>query len=129
MSIPRSGPARLPGVITARFPALAQADVGIAPAPIVSVGFALNAGPSRPGTGGRCRPRRARSPRPLTAAYRLIMVGGAPSNYCTGMFPGLVTMGVSGGLSRAPMFAAAGDVTCLPDGDPISGVQAKPGRT
>jgi hypothetical protein len=32
----------------------------------------------------------------------------SPSNYWTGMFPGLVIMGVSSGLSQAPMFAAAG---------------------
>jgi hypothetical protein len=43
----------------------------------------------------------------VAAAYWLIMIGGTPA-YWTAMFPGLVLMGISGGLSQAPMFAAAG---------------------
>jgi EmrB/QacA subfamily drug resistance transporter len=85
-----------------------QAGLGIAPAPVVSVGFALNAGPIQ-ARYGRTLPAAAGTlAMALAAAYWLVTVGGAPSNYWTGMFPGLVIMGVSGGLSQAPMFAAAG---------------------
>jgi EmrB/QacA subfamily drug resistance transporter len=83
------------------------AGVGIAPAPVVSVGFALNAGPIQARYGRTLPAVVGTLTMALAAVYWLIMVGGTPSNYWTGMFPGLVIMGVSGGLSQAPMFAAA----------------------
>jgi EmrB/QacA subfamily drug resistance transporter len=84
-----------------------QAGVGIAPAPIASVGFALNAGPLRARYGPTLPAVAGTAAMALAAAYWLATVSGTPS-YWTAMFPGLVIMGVSGGLSQAPMFAAAG---------------------
>ncbi|WP_141955313.1 MFS transporter [Actinoallomurus bryophytorum] len=45
----------------------------------------------------------------LAAAYWLLMVTDRPS-YGTAMLPALVLMGISGGLSQAPMLAAAGSL-------------------
>jgi EmrB/QacA subfamily drug resistance transporter len=84
-----------------------QAGVGIAPAPVASVGFALNAGPIQARFGRTLPAVAGTAAMALAAVYWLIMVGATPS-YWTAMFPGLVIMGVSGGLSQAPMFAAAG---------------------
>jgi NAD(P)-dependent dehydrogenase (short-subunit alcohol dehydrogenase family) len=89
-----------------------RAGVGIAPAPVASVGFALNAGPIQ-ARFGRTMPAVAGTIAMAAAAvYWLITVSGSPS-YWSAMFPGLVLMGVSGGLSQAPMFAAA--VTLAPE--------------
>lgn len=43
----------------------------------------------------------------LAALYWVIAVRAEP-DYWSAMFPGLVLMGISGGLSQASMFAAAG---------------------
>lgn len=90
-----------------------RAGIGIAPAPIASVGFALNAGPIQARFGRTLPAVTGTIVMALAAAYWLLMVEGTHSDYWTGMFPGLVIMGVSGGLSQAPMFAAAG--TLAPD--------------
>ncbi|MCL2584396.1 MAG: MFS transporter [Streptosporangiales bacterium] len=84
-----------------------RAGVGIAPAPVVSVGFALSAGPIQSRYGRTLPAVTGMLAMALAAAWWLVMVSGAPS-YWTAMFPGLVVMGVSGGLSQAPLFAAAG---------------------
>jgi hypothetical protein len=85
-----------------------RAGIGIAPAPIASVGFALNAGPIQARLGRTIPAVVGTIAMTAAAAYWLAMVSGSPSDYWVGMFPGLVIMGVSGGLSQAPMFAAAG---------------------
>jgi EmrB/QacA subfamily drug resistance transporter len=89
-----------------------RAGAGIAPAPVVSVGFALSAGPIQSRYGRTLPAVIGTVTMALAAAWWLIMVGETPS-YWTAMFPGLVIMGISGGLSQAPMFAAAG--TLPPD--------------
>jgi EmrB/QacA subfamily drug resistance transporter len=85
-----------------------RAGIGIAPAPIASVGFALNAGPIQARLGRTIPAVVGTLAMTAAAVYWLAVVSGGPSNYWAGMFPGLVIMGVSGGLSQAPMFAAAG---------------------
>jgi MFS family permease len=89
-----------------------QAGAGIAPAPVASVGFALKAGPIQVRYGRTLPAVAGTIAMALAALYWLIMIDGTPA-YWTAMFPGLVIMGVSGGLSQAPMFAAAG--TLAPD--------------
>jgi len=89
-----------------------HAGAGIAPAPVVSVGFALSTGPIQARYGRTLPALTGTTAMAVAAAYWLIMIGGTPA-YWTAMFPGLVIMGISGGLSQAPMFAAAG--TLAPD--------------
>jgi MFS family permease len=84
-----------------------RAGLGIAPAPIVSVGFALSAGPIRARFGRTVPAVVGTLAMAAAALYWLIAVGDTPA-YWTAMFPGLVIMGISGGLSQAPLFAAAG---------------------
>jgi EmrB/QacA subfamily drug resistance transporter len=84
-----------------------RAGLGIAPAPIVSVGFALSAGPIRARFGRTLPAVFGTLAMAAAAVCWLSTVGTAPS-YWNEMFPGLVIMGVSGGLSQAPLFAAAG---------------------
>jgi EmrB/QacA subfamily drug resistance transporter len=84
-----------------------HAGVALAPAPIVSVGFAMSAGPIQRRFGRTLPAVVGTLTMALAAVYWLITVTGAP-DYWSGMFPGLVMMGISGGLSQAPMFAAAG---------------------
>jgi EmrB/QacA subfamily drug resistance transporter len=84
-----------------------QAGLAIAPAPIVSVGFAMTAGPTQRRF-GRVLPAVVGTVTMAVAAlYWLIAASDTPS-YWAGLFPGLFLMGVSGGLSQAPMFSAAG---------------------
>ena len=88
------------------------AGVGLAPAPIVSIGFAVGAGPIQRRFGRTAPAVTGTILMALAAGWWLARVGSAP-NYWSSMFPGLVIMGISGGLSQAPMFAAAG--TLPPD--------------
>jgi hypothetical protein len=73
----------------------------------VSIGFAVSAGPIRRRFGRTLPAVTGTLMMALASAYWLLMVTGRPS-YGTAMFPALVLMGISGGLSQAPMFAAAG---------------------
>jgi EmrB/QacA subfamily drug resistance transporter len=83
------------------------AGVGIAPAPIVSIGFAVSAGPVQRRFGRTLPATVGTVAMAVAGSYWLLRVGTHP-DYWSEMFPGLVVMGVSGGLSQAPMFAAAG---------------------
>ncbi|GAB2648198.1 MFS transporter [Saccharopolyspora gloriosae] len=84
-----------------------EAGIGIAAAPIVSVCFAVNAGPIRRRFGRVLPAAVGTLTMSAAAGYWLLTVTDVPA-YWSAMFPGLVLMGVSGGLSQAPLFAAAG---------------------
>ncbi|MFJ9779178.1 MFS transporter [Amycolatopsis sp. NPDC101161] len=86
-----------------------EAGIAIAPAPIVSVGFAMSAGPIRRRFGRVLPAVAGTATMALAAGYWLATVTDTPA-YWTTLFPGLVLMGVSGGLSQAPLFAAAGSL-------------------
>lgn len=86
-----------------------RTGLGLAPAPVVSVGFALSAGPIQRRF-GRVLPAVTGVLIMTTAAIWWLLTVNQASSYTTGLFPGLVLMGVSGGLSQAPMFAAAGSL-------------------
>jgi EmrB/QacA subfamily drug resistance transporter len=83
-----------------------KAGLCLAPAPVTSIGFAISAGPIQRRF-GRTKPAVFGSLTMSAAAiYWLIAVESHPA-YWTAMFPPLILMGISGGLSQAPMFAAA----------------------
>jgi EmrB/QacA subfamily drug resistance transporter len=84
-----------------------QAGIGLAPAPIVSVGFAISAGPIQRRFGRTLPAVVGTLVMALAGGYWLFAITGSPA-YWSAMFPALVLMGISGGLSQAPMFAAAG---------------------
>ncbi|MFR9732249.1 MFS transporter [Saccharopolyspora sp. MS10] len=84
-----------------------EAGMGIAAAPIVSVGFAMSAGLIRRRFGRVLPAAVGTLTMSAAAGYWLLTVTDEPAYWST-MFPGLVLMGVSGGLSQAPLFAAAG---------------------
>jgi EmrB/QacA subfamily drug resistance transporter len=84
-----------------------RAGLALAPAPITAIGFAVGAGPTQRRLGRTLPAVTGTITMSFAALYWIITVGVAPS-YWTAMFPGLVLMGISGGLSQAPMFAAAG---------------------
>jgi EmrB/QacA subfamily drug resistance transporter len=83
-----------------------QAGVGLAPAPITSVTFAVLAGPIQRRF-GRTAPAVVGTLSMMVAAVLWIALVHDTANYWGAMFPSLVIMGISGGLSQAPMFAAA----------------------
>ncbi|MEV5752423.1 MFS transporter [Actinoallomurus sp. NPDC052308] len=84
-----------------------RAGVGIAPAPLASIAFAMNAGPIQRRF-GRIAPAVAGTlMMAFAAGYWLAAVHTTPS-YWSGMFPGLILVGLAGGLAQAPLFAAAG---------------------
>jgi EmrB/QacA subfamily drug resistance transporter len=83
-----------------------QAGIGLAPAPITSVTFAVLAGPIQRRF-GRTAPALVGTLAMVVAAVLWIALVRGDSNYWGAMFPSLVIMGISGGLSQAPMFAAA----------------------
>ena len=89
-----------------------RAGSGIAPAPIVSIVFAALAGP--------INKRFGRVPTTVTGTLAMAVAAviwlttvNTGSNYWTSLFPGLIAMGIAGGLTWASMFAAAG--TLPPD--------------
>ncbi|MFJ8613695.1 MFS transporter [Streptomyces sp. NPDC093675] len=84
-----------------------KAGVALAPAPVTSIAFAMSAGPIQRRFGRTLPAVTGTAAMAVAAGYWLATVHGAPG-YWTEMFPALVLMGVSGGLSQAPMFAAAG---------------------
>jgi MFS family permease len=83
-----------------------QAGVGLAPAPITSVAFAVFAGPIQRRF-GRTTPAVVGTLSMVVAALLWLALVREGTNYWGAMFPSLVIMGISGGLSQAPMFAAA----------------------
>jgi hypothetical protein len=72
----------------------------------VSVGFALSTGPIRARYGRTLPALTGTAAMAVAAGYWLVTIGGTHA-YWTALFPGLVLMGISGGLSQAPMFVAA----------------------
>ena len=86
-----------------------QAGVGLAPAPITSVTFAVLAGPIQRRF-GRTAPALVGTLSMVVAAILWLVLVRDNANYWGAMFPSLVIMGISGGLSQAPMFAAAGSL-------------------
>jgi hypothetical protein len=83
-----------------------KAGLGLVPAPLTSIGFAINAGPIQRRFGRTIPAVSGTLIMSAAAIYWLIAVG-TQAAYWTEMFPALVLMGISGGLSQAPMFAAA----------------------
>jgi len=83
-----------------------QAGIGLAPAPITSVTFAVLAGPIQRRF-GRTAPALVGTLWMVLAAILWLALVRDSANYWGAMFPSLVIMGISGGLSQAPMFAAA----------------------
>jgi EmrB/QacA subfamily drug resistance transporter len=87
-----------------------QTGLALTPTPLAGMGFATTAGPIQRRF-GRTVPAAAGSLLMLAAAlYWLFAVGDQPA-YATAMLPGLILMGISGGLSQAPMFAVAGTLS------------------
>jgi EmrB/QacA subfamily drug resistance transporter len=89
-----------------------DAGLGICPAPIVAVPFALSAGPIRRRF-GRTAPATVGTLAMAVAGAFWMLETGNTADYAREMLPGLIVMGVAGGLSQAPMFAAA--ATLPPD--------------
>ena len=84
--------------------------VALMPTPLAGMGFATTAGPIQRRF-GRTVPAVAGSLLMVAAAlYWALAVGDQPA-YATAMLPGLILMGISGGLSQAPMFAVAGTLS------------------
>jgi EmrB/QacA subfamily drug resistance transporter len=83
--------------------------VAIAPAPITSIAFAMTAGPIQKKFGRTVPVLVGTLSMSVAAGWWLFMAHDQPS-YWLAMFPALVLMGFSGGLSQAPMFAAAGSL-------------------
>lgn len=84
-----------------------RAGVSIAPAPLASIAFAMNAGPIQRRFGRIAPAVTGTIAMALAAGYWLAAVHTTP-DYWSGMFPGLILVGLAGGLAQAPMFAAAG---------------------
>jgi EmrB/QacA subfamily drug resistance transporter len=85
------------------------AGVGIAPAPIVAIGFAVSAGPIQRRFGRTVPILTGTIAMAVAGLLWILFVRDIP-NYWGAMFPALIVMGISGGLSQAPMFAAAGSL-------------------
>jgi EmrB/QacA subfamily drug resistance transporter len=83
-----------------------QAGLAMAPAAVVTAAVALRAGPIATRFGPTIPAVVGTALMSVAALYWFVMVHGTP-HYWTDMLPGLVLMGVSAGLSLAPMFAAA----------------------
>jgi EmrB/QacA subfamily drug resistance transporter len=89
-----------------------RAGLGIAPAPTFSIIFTIAAGPIQRRFGRTLPGVVGTVSMALGAGYWLLMVHDHPA-YWSEMFPALFFMGIAGGLSQPPMFAAAG--TLPPD--------------
>ncbi|MBU3061945.1 MFS transporter [Nocardia sp. NEAU-G5] len=89
-----------------------RAGSGIAPAPVVSIVFAVLAGPINKRF-GRVLPTVTGTLAMTVAAVIWLLTVNTGSDYWTSLFPGLIAMGIAGGLTWASMYAAAG--TLPPD--------------
>jgi EmrB/QacA subfamily drug resistance transporter len=83
-----------------------DAGIGILPAPIIAVLLSICAGPIQRRFGRTLSAVLGTTAMALAAAWWLLRVGDQ-SAYASELLPGLVIMGVAGGLSQAPLFAAA----------------------
>ncbi|MFD9659921.1 MFS transporter [Streptomyces mirabilis] len=86
-----------------------RAGVSIAPAPLTSISFAMNAGPIQRRFGRTAPAVTGTLAMALAAGYWIATVHTTP-DYWGGMFPGLILVGLAGGLTQAPLFAAAGSL-------------------
>ncbi|MDX3357349.1 MFS transporter [Streptomyces sp. ME01-24h] len=84
-----------------------RAGLGIAPAPTFSIIFTIAAGPIQRRFGRTLPAVVGTVSMALGAGYWLLTVHDHPA-YWSEMFPALFFMGIAGGLSQPPMFAAAG---------------------
>ncbi|MER7927307.1 MFS transporter [Streptomyces sp. NPDC096057] len=82
-----------------------RAGVSIAPAPLASIAFAMNAGPIQSRFGRTGPAVTGTLAMALAAVYWLATIHTAP-DYWGAMFPGLILVGLAGGLAWAPLFAA-----------------------
>jgi MFS family permease len=89
-----------------------RAGLGIAPAPTFSIVFTIAAGPIQRRFGRTLPAVIGTVSMALGALYWILMVHSQPA-YWSEMFPAFFFMGIAGGLSQPPMFAAAG--TLAPD--------------
>lgn len=89
-----------------------RAGLSLAPAPLASIVFAMSAGPIQRRF-GRTTPAVTGTLILALAAVSWIAAVHTTPDYWTGMFPGLILVGLAGGLAQAPLFAAAG--TLAPD--------------
>ena len=83
-----------------------QAGLAMAPAAVTAAAVALRAGPIATRFGPTMPAVVGTALMSAAALYWFVMVHGT-AHYWTEMLPGLLIMGVSAGLSLAPMFAAA----------------------
>jgi EmrB/QacA subfamily drug resistance transporter len=79
--------------------------IALAPAPVTSIAFATCAGPIAARFGRTLPAVVGTSLMAVAALYWIVAVHETP--HYSAMLPGLIIMGISGGLSQAPMFAAA----------------------
>jgi EmrB/QacA subfamily drug resistance transporter len=84
-----------------------RAGLGIAPAPTFSIAFTVAAAPIQKRFGRTLPAVVGTLSMAMGAGYWLLTVHGHPA-YWSEMFPALFFMGIAGGLSQPPMFAAAG---------------------
>jgi EmrB/QacA subfamily drug resistance transporter len=83
-----------------------ETGLGILPAPVIAVLLSICAGPIQHRFGRTLPAVLGTTAMALAATWWLLNVG-EQSAYATELLPGLIIMGVSGGLSQAPLFAAA----------------------
>jgi EmrB/QacA subfamily drug resistance transporter len=89
-----------------------RSGLAIAPGPATAAVLAVNAGRIRDRF-GRLVPAMAGTLLMAVAAGYWILFSGARPDYAAGFLPGACVMGISAGLTQAPLFAAAG--TLPPD--------------
>jgi EmrB/QacA subfamily drug resistance transporter len=89
-----------------------RSGLAIAPGPATAAVFAVNAGRIR-ARFGRLLPALTGTLLLAVAALLWILCAGAHPDYVAGFLPGALVMGISAGLTQAPLFAAAG--TLPPD--------------
>ncbi|GLW09097.1 MFS transporter [Microtetraspora sp. NBRC 13810] len=87
-----------------------ETGLGLAPAPIFAIVFAVGTGPIQRRFGATLPAVAGTVTMAVAAGYWLLAAHDRPA-YWTALFPGLILMGISGGLSQAPLFAAAGGLS------------------
>ena len=83
-----------------------DAGLGILPAPLVAIVLSVCAGSIQRRFGRTLPAALGTTVMALAATWWLLSVGDRPA-YASELLPGLIIMGVSGGLSQAPLFATA----------------------
>jgi EmrB/QacA subfamily drug resistance transporter len=83
-----------------------RTGLAIAPGPLASAGFAINAGRII-GRFGRARPAIAGASLTACSALFFLLLAPAHPDFLTGFLPGMLLGGAGAGLIQAPLFAAA----------------------